>query len=129
MSEKVEVKATFVSISIKNKTVLQFELSPACEKLLPQLTALANKFVFLTITPDQQPLFEEDEVQEAAEMIEEIKEEAEVEGQTVIMDFIGEEGEEELPDFIDEDAEEYENELIDDLIDDESDMEAVDEDN
>ena len=60
MSTTIEVKATFKSINIKDKTTLQFELSPRHEGELPNLTRVANTVVFLTISSEQQPLPIED---------------------------------------------------------------------
>lgn len=42
----IEVKASFKNINIKDKTVLQFELSPRFLDQLPELTKMANTSVF-----------------------------------------------------------------------------------
>lgn len=42
----IEVKAFFKNINIKDKTVLQFELSPRFLDQLPELTKMANTSVF-----------------------------------------------------------------------------------
>lgn len=60
--QTIEVKATFKNINIKDKTVLQFELSPYCMNELPDLTKLANTNVMLTIESEQQELPIEDAV-------------------------------------------------------------------
>ncbi len=49
----IEVKATFKNINIKDKTVLQFELSPFYLNELPDMTKLANTDVMLTIESEQ----------------------------------------------------------------------------
>lgn len=61
---KIEIKATFKNINIKDKTVLQFELSPFYLAELPNMTKLANTDVMLTIESEQPELpLEEVEVE------------------------------------------------------------------
>lgn len=60
----IEVKATFKNNKIKDKTVLQFELSPFYLNELPDMTKLANTDVMLTIESEQPELpLEEVEVE------------------------------------------------------------------
>lgn len=78
----IEVKAAFKNINIKDKTVLQFELSPRFLDQLPELTKMANTSVFLSIESEQQelpidveedfeqPTIPEDDVEEEFEMLE-----------------------------------------------------------
>lgn len=78
----IEVKASFKNINIKDKTVLQFELSPRLLDQLPELTKMANTSVFLSIESEQQelpidveeefeqPTIPEDDVEEEFEMLE-----------------------------------------------------------
>lgn len=78
----IEVKASFKNINIKDKTVLQFELSPRFLDQLPELTKMANTSVFLSIESEQQelpidveedfeqPTIPEDDVEEEFEMLE-----------------------------------------------------------
>ncbi len=78
----IEVKASFKNINIKDKTVLQFELSPRFLDQLPELTKMANTSVFLSIESEQQelpidveedfeqPTIPEDDVEEDFEMLE-----------------------------------------------------------
>lgn len=78
----IEVKASFKNINIKDKTVLQFELSPRFLDQLPELTKMANTSVFLSIESEQQelpidveeefeqPTIPEDDVKEDFEMLE-----------------------------------------------------------
>lgn len=58
---EIEVKATFKNINIKDKTVLQFELSPFYLAELPDMTKLANTDVMLTISSEQPELPLEEE--------------------------------------------------------------------
>ena len=61
---KIEIKATFKNINIKDKTVLQFELSPFYLAELLNMTKLANTDVMLTIESEQPELpLEEVEVE------------------------------------------------------------------
>ena len=64
----IEVKASFKNINIKDKTVLQFELSPRFLDQLPELTKMANTSVFLSIESEQQEL--PIDVEEEFEMLE-----------------------------------------------------------
>lgn len=58
---RTEVKAAFKAINIKDRTVLQFELSPMFLPELPELTRLANTNVMLTIESEQPELPLDDE--------------------------------------------------------------------
>lgn len=69
MSEPIEVKAFFGTISIKKNTTLQFELLSSYESELPNLTKVANTVVYLTIASEQQqhPIDDDDEYEDELE--------------------------------------------------------------
>lgn len=52
----IEVKADFKAINIKDKTVMQFELSPYSLSHIPDLTKLVGRVLFLKLDDEQQEL-------------------------------------------------------------------------
>lgn len=96
---QVEINATFKSCNVKDKTVLQFELSPANLSKLPELTKMVNGPVVLFIENAQTELPLDVEYEEEPE---ENQEEIPFEDEYEIMDEMA------LPAGEEDDDEDYE---------------------